>query len=256
MVRVLGAVGAAVIVALVVLLGPGAAPSGADTASGFRFEESEFQSAEGQPIVRVVVRRTSLPVGRALIDYRTEAGSAAEGTDFQGTRGTLVFDVGASTASFSVLLRDDDVAEDAVERFSVLLVDRETSERATVTIVDDDRRAAASSSAPVATVAPAVPTTVAAPVGSGGATAVAAAAPPTARGRARASAPAAASSGRRRVTVRQSPVTPFELRPVGPPGGAQGGAGTTVDPLVAVAAGLLLARVAAEVWFRARTAVA
>jgi hypothetical protein len=56
----------------------------------------------------------------------------------------------------------------------------------------------------------------------------------------------------RRVTVRQSPVTPFELRP------APGTSATTipgaVDPAIAVLAGLLLAKVAAEVWFRARTA--
>lgn len=250
-VRALGALG---LLGVALGLGP---PAAADTSSGFRFVEPEMQAEEDEALVRVVVRRTSLPVGRATVDYRTEAGSATDGTDFHRTSGTLVFEVGASSATFAVVLRDDDVEEVARERLSVVLSDAGTTEVATITIVDDDAAAETTDSAGPLGSPASPPGGLAGPVAAASAPAApaAGAGPVAPRGVASRPRPSSGSAARR-VTVRQNPVTPFELRPAAPADETGAGSvGTAIDPLVAVMAGLLLARVAAEVWFRSRMAV-
>jgi hypothetical protein len=137
--------------------------------------------------------------------------TAEEGRDFAGGAGRLVFDVGEQQATIVVYLRDDEIAEDR-ETLVVQLLGPSTAS-ATITIVDDDGAVGAMTSATEG-VAPAAapPPAAAAPTP--------AAAPPADVVRRRLVATRPATPTPRRVTVRQSPVTPFELRPA--PGTFQG----------------------------------
>lgn len=244
-----------VVVALVAAVAvPVAIAPPARAAGEFRFVESSMEATEDEAIVRVLVQRTDLPVARATVGYRTEAGTAGPGEDYAEDSGNLVFAVGETSAFFTVFLRDDEVGEEK-ETVLLRLLDSSWS-MATLTIVDDDG-AAVASTREAAAAAPAVPPTTAPPA-PGQAQAIAApaaAAPSPARTLRRTVVARAGVAAPRRVNVRQSPVTPFELRPA-PQGTEVPGIPADVDPLLAVLAGLLLARVAAEVWFRSRSDIA
>jgi hypothetical protein len=219
-------------------------PTPAQAAPSFRFAEPDLVVGEGQPFVRAVVERTDLPVSRSAVDYRLEAVTAEEGRDFASGAGRLVFDVGEQQGTIVVYLRDDEIAEDR-ETLVVQLLGPSTAS-ATITIVDDDG-AVGAMAAVTEGQAPA-----AAPAAAAAAAPAAPATPPAEVARRRVVATRPATPTPRRVTVRQSPVTPFELRPA--PGTSTTTMPGAVDPAIAVLAGLLLAKVAAEVWFRARTA--
>jgi hypothetical protein len=218
----------------------------ARAAGSFRFPQPEINVTEGQTLVRAVVERTDLPVSRASVDYRLEAVTADEGRDFAGGAGRLMFDVGDQQATIVVYLRDDDLDE-GPETLVVQLLGSSTAS-ATVTILDDDRTPSAIATTTDAGTAPPppAPTAAAPPAAAAGAPA-----PPVVRRRLVATTPVPPAP--RRVTVRQSPVTPFELRPA--PGSPATSVPGAVDPAIALLAALLLAKVAAEVWFRARAAI-
>ena len=249
------------------------APASAQTATpSVRFADAAIHGVEGRGQVQVVVERTDLPVSRLLVQYRTEDGPfepsarALAGTDYVHAAGTLVFEVGVRSASFSVMVRDDDV----VERTEHLLLELQLSggggASSRLTLLDDDL---SSTSPSVETgAASASPVTAPPARSSGGATPAPAAPPPVVvassagvrrpvvvRTRPRAAAVARRPEASRRIVLQQTPSTPFELRPV-PGSSTATGVATAVDPLLALAAGLLLARVAAEVWFRARITAA
>ena len=259
-----------------VLLGVLAAPLAARTAPAaaqtptVRFA-SAMQGVEGRDDqVVVVVERTDLPVSRLLVRYRTQDGPAVAGSDYVPVAGTLVFEVGTRTSSFTVPLRDDEV----VEQVEHLLVHLEASSgsgaSARLTLLDDDQppsfpsssSSSSSSSDEAGSSTPAAPApdpstrsgAVAAPVPAPPPVVVASSAgarrPVVTRTRPRA---AAARPAPRRIILQQTPTTPFELRPADGSAGALGPV-TAVDPVLALVAGLLLARVAAEVWFRVRLA--
>ena len=241
--------------------GVGAVPAAAAADSGqVRFAESSLQAVEGAQ-VRVVVERVDLPVSRLVVHYRTAdvAGSAAAGPDYVQSSGALVFDVGVRSNTFTVWLRDDEVSEETEHLLLHLEVSSGTGASTRLTILDDDFDAAgaasdtpASASGPpasgVATAAPSAPAPVVVVSPARSSRAASVAAPRT---RTRVSRPAAP----RRIILQQTPSTPFELRPV-PGSFDEAGGPTAVDPLLALAAGLLLARVAAEAWFRTRLATA
>ncbi len=239
-------------------------PAGAESGP-FRFADGPLTTSEGQAMVRVVVERTDLPVSRAVLEYRTEAGTAKPGEDYLESTGRLVFEVGQTSAVFAVFLRDDSIVEPPEQFVLRLASGAQTFDPATVTILDDDEPPSAAS----------VGSAAGGPSAAGPMTNSAAARPgaatPPVPATATASVPAAVASaaphppirrrprtvaGTRRVTVRQSPVTPFELRPAAPDDVTASGPPLAIDPLVAMLAGLLLARVAAEVWFRTRPALA
>jgi hypothetical protein len=245
-------------------------------AGSFRFSSEVLDAGEGQGFVRVVVERTDLPVSRATVAFHTAAGSASEREDFDATEGLLTFDVGVSSASFVVVVRNDEV-EEPTEQLTTLLGDRSAvAGTALIRIFDDDRRPHGSSAAgsePAATAAGSGGSSMAgtsSAAGAGGAAAAAATGGGSRTAAAVAGAPVASASGgrvttrsrparpaaARRVTVRQSPVTPFELRPLAPTEALDPSLPLAIDPVLAVAAALLLARVAAEVWFRLRTGAA
>lgn len=242
-----------------------APPAGAAEPAQVRFAESSLQVVEGSA-VRVLVERVDLPVSRLIVHYRTAdvPGSAAAGPDYVQASGSLVFDVGVRSSSFTVLVRGDEVAEETEHLLLHLETSSGSGASTRLTILDDDADAsatgvetmgsgggpAAPSGAPAsgsfsAPPASAPPVVVVTPARSSRTVTVAA--PRRVR--------ATAKPAPRRIILQQTPTTPFELRPVQGAGGA-GGTMTRVDPLLALGAGLLLARVAAEVWFRLRLAAA
>ena len=246
-----------------------AGPAGAQAASPtVRFADPGIHGLEGRGQVQVVVERTDLPVSRLLVHYRTEDGPfepsamAQAGSDYVHTAGTLVFEVGVRSASFPVMVRDDEVAEKTEHLLLQLQTTSGESASARLTLLDDDVEtasvtAAGEGAAPAAPV-PATPPrsgSVAAPSAPPPVVVASSAGvrrPVAVRSRPRPAA-AARPSAPRRIVLQQTPATPFELRPV--PGSATGtGVATAVDPLLALGAGLLLARVSAEAWFRARIA--
>ena len=268
LVAVLGALVAAVLAADVV--GPGAGPVAAAAEAQVRFAESPLQVVEHRTQVLVVVDRVDLPVSRLLVHYRTEAvpsGAATAGTDYAHAAGTLVFDVGTRSASFPVWVKDDAVAEETEHLLLHLETSSGSGASTRLTILDDDlppstgpsEATAGASGAPAARVGQ---------VATGGAPPPTAPPPVVVASSAGSSRPArvvtttrrrtvtpARPPAPRRITLRQTPATPFELRPA-PGAFGEDGSGTAVDPLLALGAGLLLARVGAEAWFRARIAIA
>jgi hypothetical protein len=195
-------------------------------------------------------------VSRLTVAYRTEGMTAQGGDDFVDASGTLVFDVGVRSQMFAVAVRDDSLAEETEHLLLHLATSTGMATWTRLAILDDD---------PVEVSDDAGPAGEGASPGrsAGGTRSVRPAAvvpagnlqaPPSQVVRRRVSA----ASPRRVVPLRQSQVTPFELRTTSPhatgpmgPAGASGLPGR-VDPLLALAAGLLLARVGAELWFRAR----
>jgi hypothetical protein len=238
------------------LCGPGVRPAAAADGS-VAFADPAPETIEDRPAVRIVVDRVDLPVSKLVVTYSTEDATAIGGSDYVPTSGSLVFDVGVRQATFVVQVRDDRLAEQTEQLVLRLTGDR-WSTTARLSILDDDADAAGATSASAAAArpSPAPTTTDPRPEELSAAKASAVAPRPQA-------APVrrrvVAAPTRRRVVLRQSPVTPFELRPSAPTEDASGSLPnepTLVDPVLALLAGLLLARVSAEVWFRARTVAA
>jgi hypothetical protein len=76
------------------------------------------------------------------VNYATSDGTATEGVDYIGTSGTLTFDPGVTSQSFSVTILQDTLAE-GDKTINLTLSDRVnahlgTPSTATLTIVDDD----------------------------------------------------------------------------------------------------------------------
>lgn len=256
----------------------GTASASAQTAQaqpgGVRFSSLNVEIDENAESLRVTVERTgALHVSRLVVDFATESGSARGGSDYADSAGTLTFEVGESFKSIAIRVRNDADVEER-EQFTVRLSNARgdtptTGGPMTIAIWDDDtppfdpaaaevgppagetagvRRTAPARvpiAAPQVALAPATaaPAAVASP-----STADARPAPrPVARARG-----ASASSARRQVSFRQSPVTPFVLRPATTGAATAPALPARVDPLLALIAGLLLARVSAELWFRTR----
>lgn len=240
---------------------------------GVRFSSSNMEIDETAESLRVTVERTgALHVSRLIVDFATESGSARGGSDYADTTGTLTFEVGESFKSFAIRVRNDADVEER-EQFTVRLSNARGDAPAmggpmTISIWDDDTppfdpeatgvatpagdtaaRRSAPARAPIAApqVAAAPPSASPATVARPPATSVRPAPRPATRVRR-----ASASTARRQVSFRQSPVTPFELRPAATGAPTGPALPARVDPLLALVAGLLLARVGAEVWFRAR----
>lgn len=238
--------GALVVLALGMILTPASAAGAAVPEITFAHDTFRVQEDEGGAIINV--RRTGLPVSRVEVFYETGDGSAVAGDDFEHTYGKLVFDVGVSEANFFVSLRDDDVGE-RLEQVQLELSpmygdDTTTGPPAVLMILDDDP-------VPIPTTttlrdfAAGRSTATTAPTRQSSATegGLAGQPPQTAR----------ATAVRPRLSARQSPTTPFELRVQGPEGGS-GSQNPAVDPSLAILAGLLLAVVSGKVWYACRPA--
>jgi hypothetical protein len=96
-----------------------------------QFGLAEFVSSEGQPVATVTVERTAA-FGRLTVDYATgdlpgacpppavNSGRACAGLDYVATAGTLTFEPGVTSQSFTVRLLDNQ-AVDADKFFEVTL---------------------------------------------------------------------------------------------------------------------------------------
>lgn len=248
----LGALVAAVLGGAV--LGVGGAAAQSSGASPVRFADSALYVAEGRGPLRVVVERTDLPVSRVVVDFRTEdggpTGGASAGEDYVHTEGTLVFDVGVSSSAFTVMMLGDEITEETEHLLLHLESSSGSGASTRVTIVDDDLAPAGSAADSVPPTSTPARSALAPPPTSPPPVVVASSAGlrRPASMRAGSTSAAARPGAPRRIILQQTPATPFELRP----SGGAGGVATAVDPLLALGAGLLLARVAAEVWFRTR----
>jgi len=225
-----------------------AAPPATTGAGEVRFSQDGWTVDESAGMATISVERTSLPVTALQVDYATRAGTATPGSDYHDAAGTLDLPVGTSTASFWVPVVDDAEAEGPETVVLRIVAVRSAGgsgtagPEAVLTIRDDVRRRVAPLAGPSSNPAPSAGTE----------RSVAAGPAPTAVEtpvRRRAATTAAATAG--------SSVVRFELRTRSGPDGTLSVVDpatetTRVSPLLALLAGLLVARLWAEVWFRVR----
>jgi hypothetical protein len=108
-----------------------------------QFSSSGFSVAESATSVTITVTRTGGSFGAVSVDYATSDGSATAGSDYTAGTGTLTFDEGVTSQSFSVAILDDELVE-GDEAFNVTLsnvvggASLGTPATANVTITDDD----------------------------------------------------------------------------------------------------------------------
>jgi hypothetical protein len=242
--------GALALLALFLSLGP-TAPARAAAPADVTFAQEVFRTIEGDGYADIRVYRNSLPVSRLEVWYDTTDRSAVASQDYSHSYGRLVFDVGVSEMTFPVEILDDDDPE-RLEELSLLLSPAYNASTTTgppaLLLISDDDPAPVPSTVPLRDTNAANRSSVTAPPNrqaQAGATGTGGQQPATAQ----------PATVRRRVTTRQSPTTPFELR-VQAGGGDSGGTtgDLAVDPALAVLAGLLLAVVAGKVWFACRPA--
>jgi hypothetical protein len=114
-----------------------------DGAGSLRFAASSYRRNEDAGTATLIVQRTTSTVGAVSVKYATTAGTAAAGSDFQTTSGTLNLADGVSSATISVPLVTDAVIE-SDETFTVTLsaptggATLGTPSSATVTLANDD----------------------------------------------------------------------------------------------------------------------
>jgi hypothetical protein len=223
-----------------VVLSPAAAAPGA----AIRFSSDTFYVDEGQRLAVIRVERSGpLAVGRSLVDYATTARSststATPGSDYIETSGTIAFEVGEMAKSFTVVIRDDTEPEAAEEVLLTLSNPRgDTSDvgpPAVLVILDND--SAAARKPLVSDPAVATPT-----ASSGADTTIA---PRRQQTPIRRMVPTRGTRGPRAPT-------PFELRSPARPVAPATSRPSTVEPILVVLAGVMLAHVAARLWFRSR----
>ncbi len=107
-----------------------------------QFEMTNFNVLENARDAVITVTRTGSQDGRVTVNFATSDGTAIAGTDYNATQGTLVFNDGEATKSFTVRVRDNDVM-DGNRNFFVTLSGSTASvigtpATTTVTIIDDE----------------------------------------------------------------------------------------------------------------------
>jgi trimeric autotransporter adhesin len=121
------------------ILGIAIAPAGAVAVSNV----TPTSVAENAGSVTVTVTRTGDVNSAASVNYTTQDGTATAGSDYTATSGTLFFNPGETTKTFSVTILDNAVAESS-ETFSILLSSASggftlgTPNPYTITITDND----------------------------------------------------------------------------------------------------------------------
>jgi Calx-beta domain/FG-GAP-like repeat/FG-GAP repeat len=90
--------------------------------TGFlQFSAPTYSVGEGDGSVNITVTRTGNTVGPASVKYATSDGSASSRSDYMASFGTLRFNDGETSKSFSVLIVDDARATEGNESFNVTL---------------------------------------------------------------------------------------------------------------------------------------
>jgi glucose/arabinose dehydrogenase len=113
-----------------------------DGAGSLRFAATTYRRNEDAGTATLTVQRTTSTAGAVSVRYATTAGTAAAGSDFQSTSGTLNLGDGVSSATISVPLVADTVIE-SDETFIVTLsqpigATLAAPSTATVTVANDD----------------------------------------------------------------------------------------------------------------------
>jgi len=106
---------------------------------------ANFNATEGQPVATVTIQRTA-PVGRLSVDFATSDGTATAPQYYRSTAGTMVFEAGVTSQSFTVPLVDNQAIE-VDKQFTVTLSNLQPLGAATlgprlsatVTIKENDR---------------------------------------------------------------------------------------------------------------------
>ncbi|HEY0169531.1 MAG TPA: Calx-beta domain-containing protein [Pyrinomonadaceae bacterium] len=106
-----------------------------------QFSAADYRVTEGTSSVQVTVTRSSSD-GASTVQYLTTDGSASERSDYTTAVGTLRFNAGETSKSFSVFITDDSYGE-APETFQVLLSNATnatlgTPNAATVTVISNE----------------------------------------------------------------------------------------------------------------------
>jgi hypothetical protein len=106
-----------------------------------QFSAADYRVTEGTSSVQVTVTRSSSD-GASTVQYLTSDGSASERSDYTTAVGTLRFNAGETSKSFSVFITDDSYGE-APETFQVLLSNATnatlgTPNSATVTVISNE----------------------------------------------------------------------------------------------------------------------
>ena len=84
-----------------------------------QFPQATVTATEGKPVATVTVQRTA-PVGRLSVDFFTTDGTATSPAYYRSTAGTLVFEAGVTSQSFTVPLVDNQAIE-VDKQFTVTL---------------------------------------------------------------------------------------------------------------------------------------
>lgn len=75
------------------------------------FAAASFVTSESAPSATIRVTRTGGAASGVTVDYATGGGSATPGADYTATGGTLSFGAGVLSATFSIPILEDDLAE-------------------------------------------------------------------------------------------------------------------------------------------------
>ncbi len=82
-----------------------------DNGGALQFSAATYSVNETGGSVTITVVRSGGVAGNVTIDYATGNGSAAAGSDYTANSGTLTFNAGDISKTFSILIADDDLAE-------------------------------------------------------------------------------------------------------------------------------------------------
>jgi hypothetical protein len=93
------------------------------TAGALSVAEPTYRETEGDRTVHVTVRRTGFAEGAVAVDYRTEAGSATAGEDFEAVSGTLSWGDGDRSSRTVQVRLLADAALEAPEVLDLVLSD-------------------------------------------------------------------------------------------------------------------------------------
>ncbi len=114
-----------------------------DAQQNISFTTDSFTVRESTPTATITLRRGGATTGAATVDFTTSNGTAMAGVDYQFKSGTLTFAAGATAASFTVPIINDNTVRPS--RTVILSLANPTGgaavvapSQATLTITDDD----------------------------------------------------------------------------------------------------------------------
>jgi uncharacterized repeat protein (TIGR01451 family) len=82
-----------------------------DSGGTLQLDASSYSVSELGPVATITVKRSGGTASGVTIDYAATPGSAVPNTDFVAASGTLFFDSGETSKTFSVLILNDEVAD-------------------------------------------------------------------------------------------------------------------------------------------------